>query len=52
MFVFLPAFTKKLQPLRSQHKMTLNDFVKTALVYAVNHEKDIDSDLSDKEYGF
>ena len=43
---------KKAATVALQHKMTLNDFVKTALVYAVNHEKDIDSDLSDKEYGF
>ncbi len=31
-----------------QHRITLNDFVKTALVYAVNHEDDIRAELSGK----
>jgi predicted HicB family RNase H-like nuclease len=37
---------KKAALLASQHQMTLNDFVKTALVYAVNHESDIRSELA------
>ena len=30
----------------SQYKMTLNDFVKTALSYAVNHKSDIVAELT------
>ncbi|RZL24834.1 MAG: type II toxin-antitoxin system HicB family antitoxin, partial [Pedobacter sp.] len=30
----------------SQYKMTLNDFVKTALSYAVNHKSDVVADLT------
>lgn len=37
---------KKAAMLASQHDMTLNDFVKTALVYAVKHESDISAELS------
>jgi predicted HicB family RNase H-like nuclease len=38
---------KKAASLALQHHMTLNDFVKTALVYAVNHENDITTGFSD-----
>jgi len=40
---------KKAAMLASQHHITLNDFVKTALVYAVKHENDISAELADKE---
>jgi hypothetical protein len=30
----------------------LNDFVKTALVYAVKHEKDISAELSNIDSGY
>jgi len=40
---------KKAAIIALQHHMTLNDFVKTALVYAVNHENDINAAISDKE---
>lgn len=30
----------------SQYQMTLNDFVKTALTYAVNHKSEVIADLS------
>jgi predicted HicB family RNase H-like nuclease len=43
---------KKAATVALQHKMTLNDFVKTALIYAVKHEKDMDTGLSDKEFSF
>jgi predicted HicB family RNase H-like nuclease len=35
-----------------QHRITLNDFVKTALVYAVKHEKDISAELSNIDSGY
>jgi predicted HicB family RNase H-like nuclease len=35
-----------------QHRITLNDFVKTALVYAVKHEKDISAELSNVDSGY
>jgi predicted HicB family RNase H-like nuclease len=37
---------KKVALLASQHQITLNDFVKSALTYAVNHESDIKVELS------
>jgi predicted HicB family RNase H-like nuclease len=40
---------KKAAMLASQHHITLNDFVKTALVYAIKHENDISAELADKE---
>ena len=39
---------KKAALFASQHKITLNDFVKTALIYAVEHEHDINADLYHK----
>ena len=38
---------KKAAAIALQHQMTLNDFVKTALVYAVKHEKEISAELSE-----
>lgn len=40
---------KKAAIFAQQHNMTLNDFVKTALAYAVKHEGNINAELSDKE---
>ena len=38
---------KKAAVFALQHHITLNDFVKTALTYAVRHENDIAAELSD-----
>lgn len=40
---------KKAATVALLHKMTLNDFVKTALTYAVKHEKEITAELAFKE---
>lgn len=37
---------QKAATLAMQHRVSLNDFVKTALAYAVSHEKDISAELS------
>ena len=37
---------KKAALFASQHRISLNDFVKTALSYAVNHEQDFSAELS------
>lgn len=37
---------QKAAVLAMQHQISLNDFVKTALAYAVSHEKDFSTELS------
>jgi len=43
---------KKAAIFAMQHQVSLNDFVKTALVYAVSHEDDITAQLSQKDGSF
>lgn len=41
-----PVIHRKAALLAAQHQLTLNDFVKTAMTYAINHEEDFIADLS------
>lgn len=46
--VRVPALIhKKAALLAAQHQLTLNEFVKTAMTYAINHEEDFIADLPD-----
>ena len=43
---------KKAVFIASKNNVSLNDFIKTALIYAVKHEQDINTELSNKDQSY